>query len=129
MIKSYFKIAWRNLFKSKASSFINISGLSIGMAVAMLIGLWIFDELSFNRYHENYDRIVKVMDYQGWHERKETNDVLPIPLGSALRSSFGSDFKYVAIVRETEEHIIAAGDKKFTQAGNYMQPEAPEMFS
>ena len=129
MIKSYFKIAWRNLFKSKASSFINISGLSIGMAVAMLIGLWIFDELSFNRYHENYDRIVKVMDYQGWHERKETNDVLPIPLGSTLRSSFGSDFKYVAIVRETEEHIIAAGDKKFTQAGNYMQPEAPEMFS
>ena len=85
-------------FKSKASSFINISGLSIGMAVAMLIGLWIFDELSFNRYHKNFDRIVKVMDYQGWQERKETNDVLPVPLGTTLRSSFGSDFKYVAIV-------------------------------
>lgn len=129
MIKSYFKIAWRNLFKSKASSFINISGLAIGMAVAMLIGLWIFDELSFNRYHENYDRIVKVMDKQGRHERKETNDVLPIPLGTTLRSSFGSDFEYVAIVRETEEHVIAAGDKKFTQKGNFMQPEAPGMFS
>jgi putative ABC transport system permease protein len=129
MIKNYFKIAWRNLFRNKASSFINIGGLAIGMAVAILIGLWIFDELSFNRYHKNYDRIVKVMDYQGWHERKETNDVLPVPLGTTLRSSFGSDFKYVAIVRETEEHIIAAGDKKFTQAGNYMQPDAPEMFT
>ena len=129
MVKNYFKIAWRNLFRNKASSFINISGLAIGMAVAMLIGLWIFDELSFNRYHKNYDRIVKVMDYQGWHERKETNDVLPVPLGTTLRSSFGSDFKYVVIVRESEEHVIAAGDKKFTQTGNYMQPDAPEMFS
>ena len=129
MIKSYLKIAWRNLFKNKGSSFINISGLAIGMAVAMLIGLWIFDEFSFNRVHKNYDRIVKVMDFQGSHERKETNDVLPVPLGTSLRSSFGSDFKYVAIVREAEEHIIAAGDKKFTQYGNYMQPDAPEMFT
>ena len=41
MIKNYFKIAWRNLIKNKALSFINIGGLSVGMAVAMLIGLWI----------------------------------------------------------------------------------------
>ena len=111
MIKNYFKIAWRNLIKSKGYSAINIGGLAVGMAVAMLIGLWIFDEFSFNRVHKNYDRIVKVMDFQGSHERKETNDVLPVPLGTSLRSSFGSDFKYVAIVREAEEHIIAAGDK------------------
>ncbi len=43
MIRNYLKVAWRNLFRNKASSFINISGLAIGMAVAMLIGLWIFD--------------------------------------------------------------------------------------
>jgi len=129
MIKNYFKIAWRNLFKNKVSSFINISGLAIGMAVAMLIGLWIFDELSFNRYHKNYDRIVKVMDYQGWHGQNNTNDVLPVPIGSALQSNYGNDFKYVTMVRETEEHVIASGDKKFTQEGNYMQADAPEMFS
>ena len=42
MIKNYLKIAWRNLIKNKVSSFINIGGLAVGMAVAMLIGLWIW---------------------------------------------------------------------------------------
>jgi putative ABC transport system permease protein len=129
MLKNYFKIAWRNLFRNKSSALINISGLAVGMAVAMLIGLWIFDELSFNRYHKNYDRIAKVMDHQGGHGQENTNDYLPIPLGTALRSAYASDFKSVTMVRETEDHIIAAGDKKFTQAGNYMQPDGPEMFS
>ena len=92
----------------------------MGMAVAMLIGLWISDELSFNRYHKNYDSIVKVMDHQGMRGQKNSNDVLPIPLADALRSSYGSDFKYIVLARETEEHTIASGDKKFTQAGNYM---------
>ena len=57
MIKNYFKIAWRNLGKNKMHSFINIGGLAAGMAVAILIGLWIYDELSFNKYHQNYDKI------------------------------------------------------------------------
>jgi len=129
MIKSYFKIAWRNLFKNKSTSFINVSGLAVGMAVAILIGLWISDELSFNRYHKNYDRIVKVMDHQGRYGQKNTNDALPIPLGAAIQSAYLSDFKYITMVRETEEHIITAGNKELTQAGNYMQPKAPDMFS
>jgi hypothetical protein len=61
MIKNYIKIAWRNLVKSKGYSAINIGGLAIGMAVAILIGLWIYDELSFDKYHKNYDRIAQVM--------------------------------------------------------------------
>jgi len=60
MFKNYFKIAWRNLLRNTTSSFINIGGLAIGMTVVMLIGLWIFDEVSFNRYHTNYDRIAQV---------------------------------------------------------------------
>ena len=58
MWKNYFKIAWRNQIKNKSQSFINIGGMVVGMAVAMLIGLWIWDELSFNKHHEHYDRIV-----------------------------------------------------------------------
>ncbi len=48
MYKNYFKIGWRNLIKNKGYSLINIGGLALGMAVAMVIGLWVFDELSFN---------------------------------------------------------------------------------
>ena len=48
MFKNYLKVAFRNLIKNKVYSFINISGLAIGMAATMLIGLWVFDELNYN---------------------------------------------------------------------------------
>jgi len=60
-MKNYFKTAWRNLLRNKVSSFINIGGLAIGMAVAILIGLWIYDELSFNKDFKHYDRIAQVL--------------------------------------------------------------------
>src|SRR3954470_1903104 len=60
MYKSYFKIGWRNLAHNKGYSFINIGGLALGMTAAILIGLWIHDELMFNRFHKNYDRIGQV---------------------------------------------------------------------
>jgi putative ABC transport system permease protein len=61
MIKTYIKIAFRNLMRNWAYSFINISGLATGMAVALLIGLWIWDELSFNAYFQNHQRLAQVM--------------------------------------------------------------------
>ena len=63
MFKSYFKIALRTLLKNKGYSFINIVGLASGMGVAVLIGLWIFDEISFDRNFPNYDRIAQVSGY------------------------------------------------------------------
>src|SRR5579872_4168989 len=61
MYKSYFKIGWRNLVSNKGYSFINVIGLAIGMSVAIVIGLWIFDELSFDSYYKNHERLAKVM--------------------------------------------------------------------
>jgi len=60
MLKNYLRIAFRSLLRNRFSAAINIGGLAIGMAVALLIGLWIQDELSFDKYHEHYDRIVQV---------------------------------------------------------------------
>jgi hypothetical protein len=60
MYKSYFKIGWRNLLSNKSYSLINISGLALGMAVAILIGVWVFDELSFNKSFRNYNRIYSI---------------------------------------------------------------------
>ena len=59
MIRNYLKIAWRNLARNTTYSAINIGGLAVGMTVAMLIGLWIYDELSYNNSHENYGRIAQ----------------------------------------------------------------------
>ena len=60
MFRNYLKVAVRSLFRHKLTAFINIAGLATGMAVALLIGLWIWDELTFNRYHKNYDRLAQV---------------------------------------------------------------------
>ena len=61
MIKNYFKIAIRNLRRNKVYSFINISGLSIGLACAMLILLYVKDEVSFDRFHSNVNNIYRVV--------------------------------------------------------------------
>jgi putative ABC transport system permease protein len=93
MIKNYFKIAWRNLIKNKALSFINIGGLAVGMAVAMLIGLWVWDELSFNTYHHNYNRIAQVMLNQTQNGSINIDYGIPAGLGAELRKSYENDFK------------------------------------
>ncbi|MEP6844583.1 MAG: ABC transporter permease [Panacibacter sp.] len=129
MFKNYFKTAWRNLSRNKTSSFINISGLAIGMAVAMLIGLWIYDELSFNKYHENYNSIAKVMVNQTENGEINTGSGMPIPLSTELRSSFAGDFKYVVMSTFPGEHILSAGNEKFTESGNYMEPDAADMLT
>jgi hypothetical protein len=60
LLRNYFTLAWRNLYKQKAHSFINIVALSVGMAVAMLIGLCINYNLSFNTFHKNNHDIAQV---------------------------------------------------------------------
>ncbi|HTE29488.1 MAG TPA: ABC transporter permease, partial [Chryseolinea sp.] len=129
MFRNNFKIALRNLFKSKISSFINIAGLAIGMTVAMLIGLWINDELSFNKQFEHYDRIAQVMVKRLNLGAIDINRSLSIPIGTELRSGYKDDFKHVVMTTRTEDYILSNGQNTFTQKGSYMQAEAPDLFS
>ncbi|SHN20703.1 ABC transporter permease [Mucilaginibacter sp. OK098] len=129
MIENYLKIAWRNLIKNKVSSLINIGGLAMGMAVAMLIGLWIWDELSFNKYHQNYDRIAEVMEKDVYNGTVYTGSTIPLPLDAEMRKNYGSDFKHIAMTSFTEKHILNIGDKKISYPGAFMGAEGPEMFS
>jgi ABC-type lipoprotein release transport system permease subunit len=127
MIKNYFKIAWRNLVKNKTHSFINIVGLSVGMAVAMIIGLWIWDELSYEKGNPHYDRIAQVMQHNTINGEIGTWSSMPLPLGAELRKSYGSDFKYILMSSWTETHFLTTGDKKITKDGNFFEPQAPYM--
>ncbi|MGF2411030.1 ABC transporter permease [Ferruginibacter sp.] len=129
MIKNYFKIAWRSLFKSKGSSFINIFGLAIGMAVAMLIGFWIYDEFSFNQYHKNYSRIAVAMQYQTGNGTIYAGRAIPFPLGDELKSKHGSDFKYLVMSSWEGEHILSVGEQKVSQSGAYMDEDAAKMLT
>ncbi|ADB36977.1 protein of unknown function DUF214 [Spirosoma linguale DSM 74] len=129
MLQNYLKIAFRNLRRQKVYSFINIGGLAVGMAVAMLIGLWVYDELSFNRYHKNYNRIAHVMQNQTINGGVSTAPTIPIPLANVLRKTYGSNFKHVVLSSWTEGHVLSFGEKKFRQTGNYIEPDAPDLLS
>jgi putative ABC transport system permease protein len=129
VIRNYFKTAWRNLARNKLHSAINIAGLSVGMAVAMLIGLWIWDEMSFNRNFENYDRIAQVKQNETNNGEIGTWENIPFPLGDELRKNYGSDFTYVALSSHISPHILAAGEKKLTKKGTYFEPQAPDMLT
>jgi putative ABC transport system permease protein len=129
MIKNYFKIAWRSLVKNKALSLINIGGLSVGMAVAMLIGLWIWDELSFNTYHHNYNYIAQLLVNQTRNGNINTEFAIPAGLGAELRKSYGNDFKYVAMSSFSSRHVLAAGEKKVSSSGSFMEADAPKLFT
>jgi putative ABC transport system permease protein len=64
MLKNYFRIALRNLVKHRLYSIVNITGLTLGITACMLIGFYVWNETSFDRFHKNADRIVRVtMEY------------------------------------------------------------------
>ena len=129
MLKNYFKIAWRNLLRNRTSSFINISGLAVGMAVSMLIGLWVWDELTFNEYHKNYKQIAQVMQHQTENGRVETYLSMPFPIGKELQTHYGNNFKHVVMSSHPHNVILGVGNENFSENGIYMDKEAPEMFS
>ena len=128
MIRNYFKIAFRNLLKNKVYSFINIAGLATGMAVAMLIGLWIWDELSFDSYHKNRDRLAYVMSTQTNNGITEIYPNIVVPLENELRTRYPADFKRLSLLWDSK-NILAVGDKKIAQSGVWAQPDYPEMLT
>src|SRR5476649_1907715 len=129
MVKNYLKIAWRNLVKNRFSSLINIGGLAVGMALAMLIALWIWDELSFDKDFKNYDHIAQVLQNNMMNGEVGTGHSVPWPMGDALRKEFGSDFKYVTMATYNNGHILTYGNKKLNVNGTYFEPSALQILS
>ena len=145
MYKNYFKIAWRNLLKNKGYSFINIGGLAMGMTVAMFIGLWIYDELQFNKYHKNYNSIARVMRNLNVNTETLSTPILPSALGDELRTKYANYFDYVVMAWGTDQVLSAlsaapsqdlerrkAGqveEIKLTLRGKFIEKAGPEMFT
>ena len=128
MFKNYFITAWRNLNKNRAYSFINIGGLAIGMSVAMVIGLWVWDELSFDKSHKNYDRIAQVWQFVKFGAEKSSYNSLPIPLAAELRDKY-ADFDAVSVATYNRTTILTIGDKKLSRTGMFVEPDFPKMMT
>lgn len=128
MIRNYLTIALRNLSRKAGYSFINIGGLTVGMAVAMLIGFWIYDELTFDHYHPQHTRIAQVMQNQTFNDRIYTQTAIPRPIAPELQRLYGNDFKHIVMSSWTGSHILTVGDKSIDKAGNYVTEDAPYVF-
>ncbi|MBB6612809.1 ABC transporter permease [Pontibacter sp. Tf4] len=130
MIKNYFKMAYRNLLRHKVFSLINISGLALGMTCSILILLWVRDELSFDRFHQDTDNLYRLMELQSYPGADNlTTDATPGPLAEALEKDF-PEIKH-AVRSSTWEwkKLLTYQDKILKVDGRYTDPAFFEMFS
>jgi putative ABC transport system permease protein len=128
MFYSYLKIACRHLMKSRINTSINILGLSLGMAVVLLAGLWVWDELSFNHIHTNHERLAQTLSVSHFNGNVGAEANSSVPVAAALKSQFPADFARASLLSATSQNF-ANGDKKIAGSGAWVQADFPVMFS
>ena len=109
MIRNYLKIAWRNLGKNRVFSFINIFGLALGLASFLLISLYVTDELSYDRFHENADRIYRVDSDIRMGGTDLSLSVTSDPMGETLKREYPQVEEYVRLYNNTGSELIRHG--------------------
>ncbi|MBN8855122.1 MAG: ABC transporter permease [Sphingobacteriales bacterium 50-39] len=117
MLKNYLKVAFRNLWKNRGFSLINITGLAIGMASAMLIMLWIQSEVSYEQFHEKKDRI-----YEAWNKAVFSGEMhcwntTPKIMASALKRDL-PEVEHACRVNWSQNYLFSIGDKRIMAQGN-----------
>lgn len=127
MLKNYLKIAWRNLTKHKAYTIINVGGLALGMAVTLIIGLWINDELNHNSHFPQKDKIAQVYQSQTMNGQTGTGPAIPRPLETAMREDYMDNFKYVVMSSWNTPQYLKNGETSLSRNGYFIQRDAPEM--
>jgi putative ABC transport system permease protein len=128
MIKSYFLIAWRNIQKSKVYSAINIIGLSTGIAVALLIAIWVWDEYTFDDYHSNKPNLARVLATQTFNGETSSWPTTVVPLEHELRTRYASDLKRLSLTWNST-NILAVGEKRISGSGIWAQPDITDMLT
>lgn len=128
MLRNYFKIAFRNLFRNKAFSGINILGLAIGMAAALLIMLWIQHEYSYDRFHANKDRIYEAWNRGTFNGKTQSWNTTPKVLASVLQQD-NPEIETVARVNWNTGRLFKVGEKSITAFGNVVDSTFLQVFS
>ena len=127
MLRHYFVTILRNLGQNKSFSAINISGLGLGMAVALLIGLWMRDELTYDRFHPNHSRLYQVMLTDKINGKLQTWYSVPLTLADKLRTAF-PEIKAVAEADWGWAHGLKVDEKRLYQSGLQVHGDFLKMF-
>src|SRR5436190_14945383 len=128
MFKNYFKTAWRNLLRGKSFSIINIAGLAIGMAGAILILLWIQNEVTYDQFHEKKDRI-----YEAWNRANFSGELhcwntTPKILGRTMEHDF-PEVERTVRVNWPQVILFSVGDKNLNIKGIYVDQGFLDLFT
>ncbi len=129
MLQNYLKIALRNLTKNSVYSFINIFGLAVGLSCSLLIMLWVSDEMAYDKFHANKDRLFQVYgNGKGDGGKVFTQRPMPLPLVEEFKTN-ERGIEYVAVTDWGGSHLIVAGDNRFMKQGLYVGEDYLKMFS
>src|SRR5260221_3034362 len=128
MIKNYLKIAWRNLARNKAHTFINMAGLSVGLACSLLILLWVQNELNMDAFHKNGKYLYQVYERQYYDNKVTGQYYTPGLLAAELKRQI-PDVAYAVSNDFNERYTFKVGDKMLKMQGGSADADFFKMFS
>jgi len=119
MFKSYFRSLFRNILRNKFYTLLNVLGLTIGMFTALLILLYVQDELSYDKHHKNHKRIYRIESEFIANNNQDLYAVAPIPIGPALKLEIPEIEKVVRLDRVSQE-VFITGEREYIEDNFYM---------
>lgn len=128
MLPIYFKTAFRNLWKNRTYSLLNISGLAIGITCAALIFLWVEDEKAFNHNFANHDSLYRIMQNEATDAGISTKSPTPGPLAAALKTDIPG-IKNSGRLSWAMDELVVVDNKSIKENGIYADPSIATMFS
>src|SRR6201996_5275654 len=128
MIKNYLKVAWRNLVRNKAHTFINMAGLSVGLACSLMILLWVQNELDMDGFHINGKNLYQVYERQHFDNKINGQYYTPGVLAAELKRVI-PEVQYAASTTFNEQHTFKVGDKIIKLTGGSADADFFKMFS
>lgn len=129
MILHHLLVSWRNLIRNPGYALLNIGGLAMGLTVAIVIALWIADELSFNKSFENYDRVAQLMVRGSNASGTYVQWAASPPYAPGIREQFGDDFDHVLMFSQPRERVLGTNKISIMRKGYFAEPGASEMLS
>ncbi len=129
MLKNYFKMTFRSLWKNKGYSFLNIFGLAIGIACAGLIFLWVEDELNFDRFNAKKDLLYFVRENQKYDTYTATFGSTPGVMAPAMQTEIPGIANTCRMSESGDSKLFSIGDKSMYATGNYAEPSLFTMFT
>ena len=128
MLKNYLRIAWRNLWKNKAFSAINIVGLALGLACSLFILLWVQDEWKVDTFHVHNDRLFRVCGFVHAEKKVTGGEGTPAVLAAELKRLI-PDIEYATNFSWNQDHTFQVKDKILKVSGSYADSDFFKMFS